>query len=54
MIEVVNQTPEPDGSYRHHFLGADPQLRPDAVFDFEVAAGGPQLVQNRERRATSP
>jgi len=28
MIEVVNHTPEPDGSYKHHFLRVDPHLRP--------------------------
>lgn len=28
IIEVVNRTPEPDGSYKHHFLRVDPQLRP--------------------------
>ena len=28
MVEVVNHTPEPDGSHKHHFLRVDPQLRP--------------------------
>jgi hypothetical protein len=28
MVEVVNHTPEPDGTYKHHFLRVDPQLRP--------------------------
>ena len=28
IIEVVNRTPEPDGSSKHHFLRVDPQLRP--------------------------
>ena len=28
MVEVVNQTPEPDGSFKHYFLRVDPRLRP--------------------------
>jgi len=28
MVEVVNSTPEPDGSYRDYFLRVHPQLRP--------------------------
>ena len=50
MIEVVNHTPEPDGSYRHHFLRADPQLRPihgDRTF------GTPQPLTARNAIASS-
>jgi len=28
MVEVTNHSPEPDGSYRHFLLRADPELRP--------------------------
>ena len=28
VVEVVNRTPEPDGSYKRHFLRVDPHLRP--------------------------
>ena len=27
-VEVINHTAEPDGSYKHHFLRVDPELRP--------------------------
>src|SRR5262249_44258533 len=27
-VEVTNHTAEPDGSYKHHFLRVDPDLRP--------------------------
>jgi len=50
MIEVVNNTPEPEGSYRHHFLRADPQLRPmhgDGTF------GPPQPLTARNAVASS-
>ena len=50
MIEVVNHTPEPDGSYRHYFLRADPQLRPihgDGTF------GPPQPLTARNAIASA-
>jgi hypothetical protein len=28
LVDVVNHTPEPDGSYKHHFLRVDPHLQP--------------------------
>jgi hypothetical protein len=28
MVEVINSTREPDGSFRHYFLRVDPQIRP--------------------------
>ena len=28
MVEVVNSTPEPDGSFKNYFLGVHPELRP--------------------------
>jgi hypothetical protein len=28
VIEVVNRSPEPDGTYRHFFLNVHPELRP--------------------------
>ena len=37
MVEVLNSTPEPDGSFKTYFLRCDPQLRPlpDPAWDEE-------------------
>jgi hypothetical protein len=50
MIEVVNHTPEPDGSYKHHFLRVDTNLRPilaDGTF------GPPQPLTARNAVAST-
>jgi hypothetical protein len=50
MVEVVNHSPEPDGSYRHFFLRVAPALRPilpDGSF------GAPQTLTARNAIAAS-
>jgi hypothetical protein len=50
IVDVVNHTPEPDGSSKHHFLRVDPQLRPmlaDGTF------GPPQPLTARNAVASS-
>jgi len=45
MVEVVNHSPEPDGSYRHYFLRADPKLRP-ILRDGSFGAPQPLTARN--------
>jgi hypothetical protein len=49
-VEVVNHTPEPDGSYKHHFLRVDPELRP-ILSDGQL--GMPQQLTARNAVASS-
>jgi hypothetical protein len=49
-VEVVNHTAEPDGSYKHHFLRVDPELRP-ILSEGEV--GMPQRLTARNAVASS-
>ena len=42
----------PCPNYRQSSIEADPKLRPDAVFGFEIAAGGLQPLQDRAPRGT--
>jgi hypothetical protein len=48
-VEVVNHTAEPDGSYRHHFLRVDPELRP-ILSDGQL--GAPQRLTARNAVAS--
>jgi uncharacterized protein DUF6745 len=49
-VEVVNHTAEPDGSYKHHFLRVDPELRP-ILSDGQL--GMPQRLTARNAVASS-
>jgi hypothetical protein len=49
-VEVVNHTSEPDGSYKHHFLRVDPELRP-ILSDGQL--GPPQPLTARNAVASS-
>jgi hypothetical protein len=49
-VEVVNHTPEPDGSYKHHFLRVNPELRP-ILSDGQL--GAPQALTARNAVASS-
>ena len=49
-VEVVNHTPEPDGSYKHHVLRVDPELRP-ILSDGQL--GAPQRLTARNAVASS-
>jgi uncharacterized protein DUF6745 len=44
-VEVVNHTPEPDGSYKHYFLRVDPELRP-ILSDGQFGAPQPLTARN--------
>jgi hypothetical protein len=50
MVEVVNHTPEPDGSHKHHFLRVDPQVRPILA---DGSFGPPQALTARNAIAAS-
>ncbi len=49
-VEVVNHTAEPDGSYKHHFLRVDPELRPILS---NGQSGAPQRLTARNAVASS-
>jgi hypothetical protein len=44
-VEVINHTPELDGSYKHHFLRVEPELRP-ILSDGEFGARQPLTARN--------
>jgi hypothetical protein len=50
IVEVVNHSPDPDGSHRHFFLRVDPELRP--IFP-NGSFGGPQKFTARNAVAST-
>jgi hypothetical protein len=50
MVEVVNRSPEPDGSFRRYFLRVDPRLRP--IHD-DGSLGEPQAYTARNAVAST-
>jgi hypothetical protein len=50
MVEVVNRSPEPDGSFRRYFLRVNPRLRP--IHD-DGSFGEPQAYTARNAVAST-
>jgi hypothetical protein len=50
IVEVINRTPEPDGSYKHHYLRVDPNLRP---IHPDGRCGPPQAFTSRNAIAST-
>jgi hypothetical protein len=50
VVEVVNRSPEPDGTYRHFFLNVHPELRPMLL---DRSFGPPQRLTARNAVAST-